>query len=533
MEKSDQKPRRSKIVSKSKVVFITQNTRKDVLHNILNSTINAKDLYELIMSDSASESSSDSRKGWLFETLCQILALSKCIKGLHYTEFYEGQLQNLHKVKSIQSLLDIKVEGGGNNIVDLVLKINDTLLLFSIKHKKKYGETDVCKIDTTMTTQKITDNYKIALIVKDKDLILQHKYKNDANIDKQLHDTIISNKLLFDENDIINALDIFCKRFGNISVEDFVELINTDYLSSPRQQLVEKLHQRLSLLKFIKCLKDKSALQKFMYMISHKPRSGKSITILLICKYLLENGYNNILIMTSVPATIDSFVNDLKQYIDFKDIKYLLQSGIGKTDMDMDTFTGITFCSVQYLKSDKSGKKKNFLKKMNYDAIITDESHQGSSTNKTKEEILDIEPNVEEIRKMIKLNIFASGTPDKTIRHYKIPLSCVDVWEIEDESSMKSLTKPSKDVFDYMINRHSILFIKCFEDNTLNRDYSKHPTQVFMKGRISSKLIDEINEYNSVHGTKYGYSCSSLFALSKKKIKDSSGNDSYEYDESF
>jgi hypothetical protein len=199
----------------------------------------------------------------------------------------------------------------------------------------------------------------------------------------------------------------------------------------------------------------------------------------------------------------------------------------------MDTFTGITFCSVQYLKSDKNGKKKEFLKKMNYYAIITDESHQGSSTHKTKQEILDIEPNVEEIRETIKLNIFASGTPDKTIRHYKIPLSCVDIWEIEDESSMKSLTKPSKEVFDYMTNRHSSLFIKCFEDDTLNRDYSKHPTQVFMKGRISRKLIDEINEYNSVHGTKYGYSCSSLFALSKKKITDSSGNDSYEYDESF
>ena len=62
-----------------------------------------------------------------------------------------------------------------------------------------------------------------------------------------------------------------------------------------------------------------------MWCIAHKPRSGKSITLLLICKYLLENNYNKILIMTSVPATIDSFMNDLEKYIDFKNINYKFQ----------------------------------------------------------------------------------------------------------------------------------------------------------------------------------------------------------------
>ena len=68
---------------------------------------------------------------------------------------------------------------------------------------------------------------------------------------------------------------------------------------------------------FMKFVKTKN---QTLHLVSHKPRSGKSITILNICKYLLENGTNKILIMTSVPATIKSFTDDLDNYIDFKDI---------------------------------------------------------------------------------------------------------------------------------------------------------------------------------------------------------------------
>ena len=58
-----------------------------------------------------------------------------------------------------------------------------------------------------------------------------------------------------------------------------------------------------------------------MFCIAHKPRSGKSITILSICVSLLESGRKRILIMTSVPATIKSFTDDLDKYISFRNIK--------------------------------------------------------------------------------------------------------------------------------------------------------------------------------------------------------------------
>jgi hypothetical protein len=504
-----------------KSAFISQIFRKDILINMLaNVKLTGKELYDLIMGENK-EICDERRRGWIFETLCQILIILKCIQNINYTEIYGGQLQNLKQIKNVNELLKVKVEGGGNNIVDMAIKQGTTNILFTIKYKNKYGETDVSKINNTITSQNITDDYKIGLIVKNKELFLNHKYKNKKNIDKQMYDKIIENNLLFDETDIINALDVFCQRFSShkqplasnvLDIDDFINYINAEYLLSPRQQLIKKLHQKMTETKFINSfLKNKHK----MWCISHKPRSGKSILILSICKYLLGNGYNKILVMSSVKDTIPSFIEDLDKWIDFKDIKYKELNA--EFDTIDETFNGIVFCSVQYLKIDGKSKKKELLKKMGFEAIITDEAHQGSSTDKTKTEILDVDSDVEEIRKNIKLNIFASGTADKTKKYYGIHSSCIYEWEIEDEAFMKELIKPSvknrEDIIHYMVNRHGNAFTECLEDNTLNKDYSKHPTQVLMKHSIPDLLIKQINEYNTKHGTNFGYNCSSLFAL--------------------
>lgn len=516
------------IEDEEKNVFINQVFRKDILANMLaNTKLTGKELFDVIMKENK-ELHDERRQGWIFETLCQILIILKCIENINYTEIYDGQLQNLKQIKNINSLLKVKVDGGGNNIVDMAIKQGTSLVLFTIKYKNKYSETDVSKIDNTITKQNITDDYKIGLVVKDKEVVIKHKYKNKLNIDKQIHDKIIENSLLFDEKDIIKALDVFCQRFTNVlSIDEFIDFINAEYLLSPRQQLTKKLHQKMTEIKFVKSfLTNKHK----MWCIAHKPRSGKSITMLLICKYLLEHGYKKILIMTSVPATINSFMNDLEKYIDFKNINYKLQEEFDTID---ETFNGIVFCSVQYFKIDKKSKKKDLLKKMGFDAIITDEAHQGSSTDKTKTEILDVNSDVEEIRKNIKLNIFASGTADKTKKYYGIHSSCIYEWEIEDEAFMKELIKPAvknrEDIIDYMVSRHGNTFTECLENETLNKDYSKHPTQVLMKHSIPELLINEINEYNAKYGTNFGYNCGSLFAL--KQIINEKGE--VEYAEEF
>jgi hypothetical protein len=404
------------IVNEVKFVFNKQFIRSDILNNMLsNSHLKGKDLFDMILKENK-EMLDERRQGFIFEGLCQILIILKCIPNLNFTEIYSGQLQNLKRITNINYLLKNKVEGGGNNIVDMTIKQGDTFVFCTIKYKNKYSETDVSKIDNTIRTQDITRDYKISLVVKDKGFVIKHKYKNKLNIDKQIHDKIIENDLLLDENDIIKALDVFSERFSNniLSIDEFIDFINAEYLLNPRHQLIKKLHQKMTELKFISSFITK---KHTMWCIAHKPRSGKSITMLLICKYLLEHGYNKILIMTSVPSTINSFMNDLEKYIDFKNINYKLQEEFDTIDK---TFNGIVFCSVQYLKIDGKGKKKDLLKKMGFDAIITDESHQGSSTDKTKTEILDIDSDIEEIRKHIKLNIFASAV---SYTHLTLPTS--------------------------------------------------------------------------------------------------------------
>ena len=48
--------------------------------------------------------------------------------------------------------------------------------------------------------------------------------------------------------------------------------------------------------------------------------------------------------------------------------------------------------------ADLKGKKKEFLKNMGFDTIVTDEAHQGSSTDKTRTDILDVETEIREKR---------------------------------------------------------------------------------------------------------------------------------------
>jgi hypothetical protein len=483
-----------------------------------NLRIPGKDLFRLLMTDNANTSDDFTRMGWLYETICQLMIICKCVAGLDYTEIYQGQLHNRKPVKNVLNLLETKVAGGGKNLVDMILMNQTTLIPITIKYNNAYKETDVSKIDHTIQILGISEenNYHIALFVKHSALVREHTYMNQSNIDKILHEKIMENGLLFDSDSIIRAIDVFRGRFSGWSkkpVGEFVDMLNADYICSPRKIMVKKLHQELALRKF---RESRLGSGNRFRCIAHKPRSGKSITILSMCKYLLETTKTKrILIMTSVPATIQSFISDLNSFVDFRSISYINQENM--ENIPAAGFSGVVFCSVQYLKTTTTtttGKKhkKEFLKNAKFDVIFTDESHQGSSTDKTKDDILSICKNT-------RLCVFASGTSEKTTRYYGIAQSDTYEWEIEDEAYMKEIMKPDisaenrEKIIGYMVNRHGAIFRELLSDKTLNRDYTKHPTQVLMKHSICDYTIKQINEYNSKNKTQYGYSCSSLLAL--------------------
>ena len=118
--------------------FIKQNTRKDVLNNmILNKKLPGKTLFGLIMKENnpCQDSRDESREGWLYEILWLIVIMLKCVENINYKEILGGQLDNLKKITNINELLKCKISGGGNNISDMTILDIDgqTLIPFSIK----------------------------------------------------------------------------------------------------------------------------------------------------------------------------------------------------------------------------------------------------------------------------------------------------------------------------------------------------------------------------------------------------------------
>lgn len=531
----------------SQAAFSNQVYRQDILENMLN-FINLTGilLYDLVMTDNQTLPD-ESRQGDLFESLCEILTLLKCFSRINYVEILDGKLTALKRITTSEKLLKHKIHQGGN-VSDFTIKdTTGTIIAFSAKHKKHISKkaTDLNDLDATLKPTGLP--YKLGLFVKDKSEISKSK-TND--IHKQIYAEVEANNLIFDKYDVIQAIEIFRSRFAKniLLITDFIEFVNAEYLMSPRMHIVYKLHQMVTFHNFV----TQYALKNLtLYCIAHKPRSGKSITILLICKYLLEQGVKKILITTAVPSTIVNFITDLDNYHEFKGIQYKGQDDFTTVSND---FVGIVFCSVEYLKvNGKHTKKTEILKNIGFEAIVIDEAHLGGSTDKTKSEIIYVDPLVEDIRKNIKVSIFASGTADKIIKNYHISRKGVSEWELYDEGQMKILWKPStsdekrEEILACMTKRHGQAFMDCYRDVTLNKDYSKHPTQVLMKHSIDPLLVKEINEYNKKYNTTYGYTYSSLFALKQKRkaepernkdsevIKTRDGDDyyTYEYEDKF
>ena len=144
-----------------------------------------------------------------------------------------------------------------------------------------------------------------------------------------------------------------------------------------------------------------------------------------------------------------------------------------------------------------------------------------------------------DIRKDIKIDIFASGTADKILKSYRINPKCVYNWDIQDEAFMKKLKKykeekKEEDVvsLQYMKNRHGHWFEKCYIDDTLDIDYDKFPVQCLLSYEFNKDIKEGIEQYNLKNKTKYGISFHALLELErdKKNIieiteKDKNGKD--------
>jgi hypothetical protein len=484
-----------------------------------------------------------SRGGYIYETICIILILTRCFNGLDYAEIYEGFLHELRPIKDAKILLDMLIGGGGNNCADMAFSSKNVvtgvieLIGVSVKYWNKYTDGDCDRIEGHKLS--LFQSIKVALIVKSKQ-VQNHEHHDKGSTIYQALETVNGNNMLFDKDDVITAITKFKEKFssGMVSVENelvpitkdnILDFINTEYLGKEaRVTLRMKMHQKMTVMNLMEQYNNdvsKGGKDK-MFCIDHKPRSGKSITLLNVCLEFFATGLKRILIMTSVPDTIKSFVDDLDKYHEFANVKYVLQDGLELLD---DSYCGIVFCSVQYLKNDQGVvNKRDLLKKMDFEVIMIDESHYCSSTDKTRNEIMNANDDVSEIYKKSKVVIFASGTPDKTCMFYRIQSPRVLSWEVVDETMMKTINKEATNedeteirhkAIGTMKRRHGVHFTTCLNDRTLQNDYIRCPDQKFLKGEFNPDCIKELNAYNELNGTNLGFSCSSLLAL-KYEIKN-------------
>lgn len=488
--------------------------------NIIKPLLNCKNYGEIMLYPE--------RHGDMTEKLCIILIATKCADNILEKDYviqdgnFEDPKYPLKNYKSIkQIILELPLHTGGDKS-DITLK--DILKKFNPISVKTGLQGEIpSKTDCTFLRDRLKDTYNQPdtlpiLICDDKTKIIKSSTGeargNKQGKDKEYHTEMILQDKIKDKSDIKQWINIFHKKYGGLTVEEFIEKVDSEILNNHKKFLKIRLHQEITKLKIMRLING----GRKQFVIAHKPRSGKSYLILYLLNILINQGkINRVLIWTSVKDTIKQFTDIIDSHYDFNNLKYLVL----KSNKNLDEeFKGIAFTTSQYLKCDKNGLKKEFLQNNNFDCIVIDESHWGSSTTKTASNIIHT------IMKnsLDKYIFYLSATPRKTIDKYNIPAECVFKWDIIDEGYMKNI-----EMFkETMIKKHGKTFIDVYNDNTISKDYSNCPIPILI--RPDPKSLKELSvmiiNYNNENNTELGLSFKSLFALEielvgrKKVVKE-------------
>ena len=487
--------------------------RKDILNDIL---------IGLSFKDIINKGNTSKEKGFIYEIISITLIISKELID-NYNDISLSNIAdhpNLIPIKNIKELYEVSLEQG-NNESDITIQCEVSWIPFSIKYKKDEGN----KKSNLVELDDYVNEGPCGYIVKNKESITNHKFNHSKRREKIVIEKVIKNNLLFGEKDIKIAYKRFQNKLKsqNISnIDDVIEWMNEEYLNSKRKNLKYKLHQVIAGFQF----KNNFKCGELRHVLAHKPRSGKTITLLLYCMILfkrkIKRKIKRILIMTPVPDTLNNFIKELDKYYEFKDIKYKL---IKKQDDFFNIkgdFEGIIFCSVQFLKHDKKGEKLLKLKELNYDVAIFDEGHFHSSNDNTFKKIINI------YDKDI-IQIFASGTSNKTEYYYNIPDKCVSRWTVEDENYMRKIknSEEKQNYIDIMLKRHFKYCKSEFNMRNYNYNYDNCPLQILLQPTICIDMINKMDEYNiKNNNSDYGFNCASILSLKQIK-RNNKGNCKY------
>lgn len=494
--------------------------RQDIIISLLKFINNyPEDSYDTFI---ASYSNNPSIQGQIFELIIIFLITLKCFENIKYDYLLDGKIENgyssLTKINNFKEWLNKSLGFNGGKLNDFIVQNNNQLIVFSIQYvcnnntSKSAYDCDLEKLFSEGEKKYKKYNYKISLIINTSLKNTKNKYRFTNEIVNQME----KNNLLLTSNDVKKAWKEFCKDYNSKNFDFIIQKINNDYLKLKKEKLRPFLHQKMASNQLENWFRQNDKIA----ILSHIMRSGKSITILLLCELLLrKNMCQKILIMTSVVNTINSFIQEIEKYIEFKFIKYKKQDEYITLE---DNFKGIIFCSTQFLKMDKTKEKYKKLLNLNFDLLIVDESHFGNSNVKTFS--LLYEPNeiddkiIYNFQKKMKKTLFSSGTPQKTNIFYKISSKNIFKWSYIDESYIKTILKSpfNEETYKYMENRHGDSFTHYFEDEIINKNYDNKPIPVFLTMKWYETLNIMINQYNIKYKTNLGFDILSFLALEKE-----------------
>jgi site-specific DNA-methyltransferase (adenine-specific) len=409
-----------------------------------------------------------SERGKRYEAIVKILHLYKALpKEFQYSKI---------NINYLSDFLDSNVSTGPDGGSDITFyDLNGDEVYVSIKHTQNFDPIHEGGISQLSQDNKPKN---LGYICRDKSKVFERLRRKKSAYYRKIYQTIILSNRLLDEQDILKAYKKFqCSNLTNDYVQEH-------YLKNPRCPITIHYHQQLALDEFIGNMPHEPN-----HLLSYVPRTGKSIIILLMVKWILENKLSDrILLITPICKTIDSFEEDIKKYADFSSIPvYFIKREGQPVPSD---FTGLVISSIQYF---KVGSNKTVE---GYQTVISDEAHIGTYTVNSLDNIFRAST--------VRYRIFASGTPCGTQSNFHIPSKCVYTWTNVHSKLMlsndgrRALGVPSGVDIEY---------------------YKQVPTQVYMPVSINSKTL---LEYNELHpGSEKGFSWQSLLALKDPKNYES------------
>ena len=189
------------------------------------------------------------------------------------------------------------------------------------------------------------------------------------------------------------------------------------------------------------------------FLWNAKMRFGKTFTSYQLAK---EMNWKKVLVLTFKPAVQNSWEEDLKSHVDFKDWQFVSRTGLSYDEID-HTKPYVWFASFQDVlqKTDAGGIKprNEEIHLINWDCIILDEYHFGAHNAKSKE-FYDAE--YKEAKEMAKESgdnidyydedqmplttsayLYLSGTPFKALHNGDFMEDQIFSWTYSDEQREK------------------------------------------------------------------------------------------------